>query len=242
MVGSRIYYHEMGRPIEEDVEIFGKGFGPQAGIGAGITDDGRYLALVVFHGSAGQKTEIYYKDLEKDGPIVPIVNDIDAKFMPGYGGGDLYLHTDWEAPKGRVLHVDLEDPARENWKEVIPETEAVIEGISLAGGELCVKYLENVVSKVKVFETDGSFVREIAFPTLGTVSEIMGKWDSDEAFFIFTSLVLRTSCKAALCDGKWLFYLLQALLLTHYLFFPNSKDQESLHQFYLGIVLCQQLQ
>ncbi|UCF06293.1 MAG: S9 family peptidase [bacterium] len=193
MIGSRIYYHEMGSSIEEDVEIFGEGFGPQAGIGAGITEDGRYLAIVVFHGSAAQKTEVYYKDLEKDGPVVPLVNDIDAKFIPGYGGGAVYLHTDWEAPKGRVLRVDPENHARENWKEVIPETEAVIEGVTLSGGKLCVRYLENVVSKVKIFEPDGKFVREITFPTLGTVGEIRGKWESDEAFFIFTSFHVPTA-------------------------------------------------
>ncbi len=193
MTGSRVYFHKMGTPVEKDREIFGEGFGPQAGIGAGITDDGRYLTIVVFHGSAGQKSEIYYRDLKTDGPVTPLVNDIDARFSPNYGEGELFLETNWKAPRGRVLRVDMENPGRENWEEVISETESVIDGFSLAGGKMCVKYLEDVVSKVRIYEPDGEFVREISFPTLGTVSGIMGRWSSEEAFFVFTSFHVPTT-------------------------------------------------
>jgi len=193
LLGSRVYYHPMGGDPEMDKEIFGEGFGPKAGIGAGITGDGSYLMIVVFHGSAGQKSEIYYKDLKSDGPIKTLVKDIDARFSPKYGGGILFLQTNWDAPKGRILTVDLKNPARENWNEIIPETEAVIEDISLAGEKLFVNYLENVVSKVRVFEPDGKLVREISFPTLGTVSGVRGRWKRNEAFFVFTSFHVPTT-------------------------------------------------
>ncbi|MCD6379927.1 S9 family peptidase, partial [bacterium] len=193
LLGSRVYFHSMGDDPEKDKEIFGEGFGPKAGIGAGITDDGRYLMIVVFHGSAGQKSEIYYKDLKSNGSIKTLVKDIDARFEPQYGGGMLYMQTNWDAPKGRILTVDLKKPARENWKEIIPETEAVIEGFSLAGKKLFVNYLENVVSKVKVFEPDGKFTREISFPTLGAVSSVRGRWERNEAFFVFTSFHVPTT-------------------------------------------------
>ncbi len=193
LLGSRVYFHPMGGDPEKDKEIFGEGFGPKAGIGAGITDDGRYLMIVVFHGSAGQKSEIYYKDLKGDGSIKTLVKDIDARFSPKYGGGMLFMQTNWDAPKGRILTVDLKNPARENWNEIIPETEAVIEDFSIAGKKLFVNYLENVVSKVKIFEPDGKLVREISFPTLGTVSGVRGRWKRNEAFFVFTSFHVPTT-------------------------------------------------
>lgn len=191
--GSRVYYHAMGTDPEADVEIFGEGYSADKGIGAGLSEDGRYLFIVVFHGSAGQKTEIYYQDLKKKGPITPIVNDIDARFSGEIGGDMLFMQTNWEAPNGRVLTVDLNDPARENWKEIIPETDAVIEGISVAGGRIFVNYLKDVVSNVKAFEPDGSFVRDIPLPTLGSVSGVYGRWERNEAFFIFTSFHVPTT-------------------------------------------------
>jgi prolyl oligopeptidase len=193
-VGSRVYYHAMGTDPADDPMIFGEGYGPGMGIGCYVTDDGRYLGIGVFHGSAGQKSEVYYKDLASDGPIIAIVNDIDARFEPDYGGGTIFMNTNWDAPNGRILAVDASDPARENWKEIIPESEnAVIEGFSVAGGKLFVNYMENVSSKVRVYEPDGTYLREISFPTLGTVSGVSGRWGSDEAFFVFTSFHVPTT-------------------------------------------------
>ncbi len=192
MVGSRVFYHEMGTDPSEDSEIFGEGFGPQSGISAGITEDGRYLAIVVFHGSAGQKSEVYYKDLEEDGPIVPLVNDIDARFTPHYAEGKVFMETNWKAPRGRIMVIDMDHPEKENWKEIIPESDNVIRGVSLAGGYLFVNYMEDVVSKIKVYSPGGDFEREISFSTLGTVSGMVGRWERNEAFFVFTSFHVPT--------------------------------------------------
>lgn len=191
--GSRIYYHAMGANPDTDVELFGEGYSPDKGISAWVSEDGHYLIIVVWYGSAAEKTDVYVKDLIKKGPIIPIVNDIDARFEPGIAGDKLFMLTNWEAPNGRILVVDLNKPEREYWREIIPESDAVIRGFSLAGGRVFVNYLENVVSKVKVFEPDGKFVRDISFPTLGTVGGVRGRWKSDEAFFIFTSFHVPTT-------------------------------------------------
>jgi prolyl oligopeptidase len=191
--GSRIYYHAMGTDPSTDVELFGEGYGPDKGISAGVSEDGHYLIIVVWHGSSGDKTEVYMQDLIKKGPIVPIVNDIDARFSPAIGGDKLFIQTNWEAPNGRILVASMKKPGRKDWREIIPESDAVIRGFSLASGKLCVNYLENVVSKVKVFKPDGKFVREISFPTLGTVGGVSGQWERDEAFFSFTSFHVPTT-------------------------------------------------
>ena len=191
--GSRLYYHKMGSNPNDDVKIFGDGYGPDKGVGAGVSEDGRYLLIVVFYGSGGQKTDVFYQDLAKKGRIVTLVNDIDARFEPQIAGDKIFMLTNWKAPKGRVLVVGLNNLGRENWKEIIPEGDAVIEGISLAGGELFLNYLDNVVSKVRVFGPDGKFVREISFPTIGSVSSVAGRWQSNEAFFLFTSFHVPTT-------------------------------------------------
>ena len=105
--GGRIYYHAMGTDPADDVEIFGEGYGPEKILFASLSEDGRYLVIHVMHGSAAQRSEIYYQDLTKQVPIVPIVNDIDARFFGEVAGDKLFMQTNWEAPNGRILVVDL---------------------------------------------------------------------------------------------------------------------------------------
>ena len=192
-VGGRVFYHPMGSDVSKDVEVFGKGYSPQVFIGANVSPDGRYLLLFASHGSAGDKTEIYFQDLKAGGPIIPLVNDISASFSPDVAGDHLYLLTNWNAPNRRVLDVDLKKPARDNWREVIPEGTSVITGVSAVGGKLFVSYLENVATRIKVFEASGKPVREITFPTLGSSSGMIGDWDRDEGFYTFSSFAQPTT-------------------------------------------------
>jgi prolyl oligopeptidase len=191
--GSRVYYHAMGTDPSKDEEIFGKGYGPLHIIGANLSDDGRYLVITVNHGSSATKSEVYFKDVEKNGPVTAIVNDIDASFSSGIAGDRLYMETNWKAPNSRILEVDLKKPARENWREVIPEGKSVISGFSLVGGKLFVSYLENVSSRIKAFDPSGKHVRDVILPGIGSSSGMIGDWDRDEAFYTFNSFAQPTT-------------------------------------------------
>ena len=193
--GPRVLYHEFGADIAQDPEIFGEGYGLGKIIFPFLSDNGRWLVIGVMHGSSG-RTELYLKDIDKDIPIIPLVNDIDARFMGSMAENTLFMQTDWKAPNGRILAVDLEKPARENWREIVPETDAVIQGffgISLVGGKLFVNYTKDVMSRIVIYEPDGTRTGGISFPTIGTLSGLTGKWDSDEAFFVYTSFHIPTT-------------------------------------------------
>ncbi|MBI3735745.1 hypothetical protein HY256_04445, partial [Candidatus Sumerlaeota bacterium] len=88
--GSRIYYHKMGGEPASDRKIFGDGYGPEKLVYAFLSENGRHLVITVHHGSAAKKTEVYSKNAALDGPIIPIVNDLDARFEPQVGGDTLY--------------------------------------------------------------------------------------------------------------------------------------------------------
>ncbi|MCU1273538.1 MAG: Prolyl oligopeptidase [Bryobacterales bacterium] len=184
--GSRIYHHAIGKETAADEEIFGKGTGATESVGMDISRSGRYLGLYIGHGW-GKKTEVYVKDLRANGPIATVVNDIDADFTCEFAGDRLYAQTNWNAPNGRIFAIDLAEPARENWREVVPEAKSVIENFSVTGGRLAVNYLENVNSHVKILDTAGKHIRDISFPSLGTVTALAGRWESSEAFYVFTS-------------------------------------------------------
>ncbi len=200
--GYRIYHHAIGKDVGFDEEIFGKGTGPTEGVDCDLSRDGRYLGLSISHGW-GKKTEVYLQDLKNGGPIVTVVNDLDAEFNTVFAGGRMYAKTNWNAPNGRIVEIDLAHPSRANWKEVVPEAKSAIVDFSVAGGKLAVNYLENVNSRVKILDADGKPVRDIAFPTLGSVTALDGEWESDEAFYTFTSFALPpTSYRYEISTGK----------------------------------------
>ncbi|MBI4469349.1 MAG: prolyl oligopeptidase family serine peptidase [Acidobacteria bacterium] len=170
--GPRFLYHLMGSNPWEDREIFGKGHGPGKFIRCRVSDDGRFLLIIVYHGSAARKTEVYCQDLVKPGEIITVVNDIDAKFEGEFGGDQLFLKTNWNAPNERILAVDLRDPKRDDWREIIPETGTPIERMYAFGGKLCIGYLKDVARQLKVFEPDGTPVREVLLPSITRVAPL----------------------------------------------------------------------
>jgi prolyl oligopeptidase len=186
-VGARLLYHEMGTDVAKDIELFGKQYGPTQIISADVSRDGKWLTIFVSHGSAARKIEVYVKDLANNGPITPIVNDLDATFNGTIENGHLYMTTNWQAPNRRVIDVDLKNPERANWRTIIPEAPFVLNGMRLAGGKLVVNYLENVSTKMRVYDISGKQVREVPIPAMGSASSMVGEWDKDEAFYSYSS-------------------------------------------------------
>ncbi|HLY17021.1 MAG TPA: prolyl oligopeptidase family serine peptidase [Bryobacteraceae bacterium] len=185
--GSRVFYHAMGKPLSEDREIFGEGHGPDTIISTTLSEDGRYLMIDVNIGVPPKKVEVWTQDLQAGGPLRPIVNDVDAEFRPFIRGDRLYMWTNWKAPNWRILAVDLHDPARGKWKEIVPESKFPIDGATGVAGRLFVKYLEDVNSRVKQFDPMGKDLGDLKLPGIGSVFGPGGRWDGDEAFFSYTS-------------------------------------------------------
>jgi len=192
--GARVYFHALGSDPLKDREIFGESYGPETILSAGVSKNGRWLMIYAMLGSSSDKVDIYLKDLKKGGPIVSVIKDIPARFEGFFGGDMLYVHTNWNAPNGKILVIDPLKPAQADWREIIPEqADASIQGFSGAGGRLFVNYLKNVQSKVAIFDKDGKSVGGIAFPTIGSVGGMNGLWDRDEAFYSFTSFHIPTT-------------------------------------------------
>jgi prolyl oligopeptidase len=191
--GPRAYFHPFGAGAAQDKEIFGSSYGPEMITVVSLSEDGRYLVFHVFHGSAADFSEVYFKDLKSDGPITPLVKGIAAQFIADVADGRAYLQTNWKAPKGRILVADLKSPAVENWREVVPESDGVIEGARPAGGKILVRYVVDASTRLKLYEADGKLLREIHLPTLGTVTATTGRWDSPGVFFTFQSFAVPQS-------------------------------------------------
>jgi prolyl oligopeptidase len=185
--GMRAYYHAMGTNAEQDKVIFGEGYGQEKILSVDVSENGRYLLLLVLYGSACEKSEVYFQDLANSGPLTPVVKTIDFCFQGEIAGDTLYLETNWKAPNWRVLSVPLGNPAQDHWKEIIPESESRLEDFRLAGGKIIAHYSHNAASELRVFEATGDAAREIALPSLGDISGITARWSDPEAFLSFQS-------------------------------------------------------
>lgn len=185
--GPRVYFHRFGTAPESDRLVFGEGYGPEKFIGIGLSEGGRYLLILVSYGSAAEKSDVFVLDRRAGEKLVPIVTDIEASFAPEIGGDHLFVLTDWQASNRRVLRVDLNDPRRESWKEIVPASEQVIESMTAAGGRLFLRRMKDVQARITVCDVDGKPVTEIKSPGIGSLSGVSGRWESPEAFYSFSS-------------------------------------------------------
>jgi prolyl oligopeptidase len=194
---QHLFYHKLGADPENDPKIFGQGREMTEMYTVSLSPDNRYLLLSIFKGM--DKSDVYFQDLQNSGGIarsdkfVPIVVGEDALFSGQIVGDNLYLHTNYQAPKYRLLKVNLKNPTRDKWEELIPQDTSVLEQAQAVGDWLVTKYLHNAYSQVRIFTLSGKFLRDIELPALGSVSGLNGEWDGSEVFFSFESYIMPPS-------------------------------------------------
>jgi len=181
--GKRLYYHALGSTAR-DREVFGEGFGPDTWISPVISENGRWLLIVVEHGWA--RGELYFQNVATGGAPQPLVTGINARFDPQFAGDSLLVQTDWNAPMGRILKISLRDPAREKWHEVVPATGDSIESFAVFGGKLFVNRLHNVTSRIGIYSLNGTPLGEVPLPGPGSAG-IYGRADQKEGLLSFSS-------------------------------------------------------
>lgn len=186
-----VYFHALGTPQNDDLEIYTLEGAPQhreldPNPYAGVTEDGRYLVITV---SAGyRENQVFYIDLQDwAAGVKPIIDQWEALFgFLGNEGSVFYFETTLDAPNSRVIAIDVANPGKDHWREVVPEAEEALQGSSFVGGRIIGQYLKDARSMVKVFEKDGAFVREVELPGIGSAGGFGGRADDTETFYSFT--------------------------------------------------------
>ncbi|MDP2482266.1 MAG: prolyl oligopeptidase family serine peptidase [Candidatus Palauibacterales bacterium] len=196
---QKLYYHVVGTAQAADRLIFEQPEHPDRGVGAAVSEDGRYAVLVIWLGT-DRRNRVYYMDLgdpmapNLDAPIVRLLDDFDAGYNPvGNDGPVVYLWTDLDAPRGRLIAIDTRSPDRAHWRTVIPQGTDVLTSVSIINGQFVAAYLHDAHSTLRLFAKSGSPAGEIALPTLGSVGGVSGKPDDPEMFFAFTSYLYPTA-------------------------------------------------
>jgi prolyl oligopeptidase len=188
----KIFYHTMGTDPAKDPLIFGEGRKAQDIPGVQLADDDdRWLLITVFQGWA--KSEMYLQDLKAGTPPVEITSGKDFLYSGEIFQNKLYITTNEDAPRSRVLVVDAANPKHENWKEIVPQSDAVLQNTSIVGGKLGAQYEKNASSLLKLFQLDGKFIADIPLPAIGSVNGSGSKWNRQELFFGFQSFTIPPS-------------------------------------------------
>jgi len=187
----KVFYHSIGADPAKDALIFGEGRKPQDIPTVSLSEDDRWLLITVFEGWT--KAEMYLQDLASRNPPVEITTGKNFLYSGDFFRGKLYITTNEDAPHYRVFVADAAHAKRENWKELIPQTDAVLQGASVTGGKLFAQYEHNATSELKLFALDGSKLDDIQMPAIGDVPSIGGRWDRNEVFFGFQSFTVPPS-------------------------------------------------
>ena len=184
----KLYFHAIGTSQKEDKLIFGGDQTPRRYIGGGLTEDQRFLVITAAVSTTGN--ELYIQDLSKSGSaIINVVNNYKGDHSVIDNQGDkLYLFTNHNAPNYRVVTVDASNPAPENWKDLIKETENVL-NVSTAGGKIFASYLKDATSLVMQYDMDGNLERTVTLPGVGSASGFSAKKTEKELYYTFTSYI-----------------------------------------------------
>ncbi len=185
---SKIYYHRAGTAQSEDQLIYSDETHPDWMFRTSVTEDENYLILAVTESTSGNAIAFRKADSEP-GPFTWLDRDFDNDYtVVGNKGNLLYLLTNLDAPRYRILAVDLENPDPQNWKEIIPEHEMnVLESADLMGGRIVTTYLKDAYHMALVFDLKGDLVHEVPLSGIGTLGEFHGKMEENVAFFSFSS-------------------------------------------------------
>ena len=188
-VDMKLYYHRVGTPQRDDVLVYERPDHPKWGIGAEVTEDGKYLVIEISDGTTSGKSRVAVRDLgEPYAMPVEIITNQDNKYnLVGNDGPVLYFTTDKGAPKMRVVAIDLRKPEPANWKVIVPEAAETLGGVSLVGNLFVCRYLKDAKTEVKLYSMTGEFVRDVALPGIGTASGFGGKRTDAETFYTFSS-------------------------------------------------------
>ncbi|MEQ8956655.1 MAG: prolyl oligopeptidase family serine peptidase [Coleofasciculus sp. C2-GNP5-27] len=184
----KLYYHKLGTAQSDDLLIYHRPDQKEWMFNGAVTEDGHYLIIYVSQGT-DPKNLVFYKDLQTpNSPIVELISEFEANFsLIDNDGSIFWFQTDLDAPRSRVIAIDIHNPGRENWQELIPQAEETLEDVGVLNNQFVADYLKDARSSIKIFDLNGAFVREVELPGIGSAGGFSGKRYDTETFYVFTS-------------------------------------------------------
>ncbi|WP_071145431.1 prolyl oligopeptidase family serine peptidase [Bacteroides ihuae] len=185
----KIYYHKLGESQEKDELVYENKAYPKRFYTSDVSEDEK--VLFINESGEGRGNALFMKNLTKENaPIVQMASDFNFEYSPIEVIGDnIYLYTNYGAPKNKIMVADINNPELKSWKDLVPEAEQVLSGAQVIGGKLFLTYDKDASNHAYVFDLNGKELQEIKLPSLGSVG-FSGDKDDKECFFNFTSFTI----------------------------------------------------
>jgi len=190
---QKIFFHRLGTLQSEDTLVYERPDQKEWGFDSRVSENGKYLVIHVWQGT-DVRNRFFYKDMESTQGIIELVPELEANYQfIDHDGSVFYFRTDLDAPRGRVIAIDIQTPQKDHWKTIIPESSDVLEYIIIANHQFVALYLHDAHHTLKRFTMDGSYLGEIPLPAMGSIIStnvdisLNGNREDDELFFAFHS-------------------------------------------------------
>ena len=186
---NALYYHQLNTDQEDDSLVHADPDNPEYAFPAQISDDGDYIILRVWH-AAILKNRLYYRKREHDVPFTRLIDEPDFFYaFLGNDGEIFYIHTDWQAPRGQVIAVDLNNPGREHWRTVLPESSDPIAFVGMVNDGFYVVRLHHARHAITLYDISGQVLRDVPLPGMGTIMGVAAKRKDREISFTYQSFL-----------------------------------------------------
>ncbi|RLD31680.1 MAG: S9 family peptidase, partial [Bacteroidetes bacterium] len=187
----KVYYHRLDTPQAEDLLVFNNPEKPLRNYHGYATEDEQFIIIVETESTSGNA--LYAAKAGNIGKMKfkKLADGFDYDYMViGHMGDELIVQTNDHAPKGKVIKIDMANPAPEYWLDLIPEKEDVLEMSGIIGGKIYTQYLKNASNRAYFYTLEGDFDRELELPGIGTITEINGEKNDHVAFYGFSSFTV----------------------------------------------------
>lgn len=193
---QKIYFHRIGTSQTEDRLIYERPDQPEWGFDLEISHDGNYIIMHVWQGT-DTRNRLFYKQLDGDDRFIELIPDLEAAYRYiGNDGSILYIQTDYQAKKGKVIAIDLEAPVKTEWRTIIPETSDTLEFVKLIANQFVCVYLYHAHHIIRRYDLSGNYLGDIPLPDIGSIfnsnleSHLYGERDDQEMYFTFHSFTI----------------------------------------------------
>lgn len=191
---QKVYFHRLGESYKNDTLFFGETIAKEDIPSVEISDDSRYLLLMIYKLSTKkERTELYLFDsLNPKSKFIPIIKNLDGLFFGQIHKNKIYILTNYGAPLWKIMSIDINkrNHGIKRLETVIPEGKYRLEKFKCVGENLFIETLENAHSVLKYYRLNGIFISKIKLPTIGSITSMTGKEDGNSLFFGFTSFLV----------------------------------------------------
>lgn len=179
----QIYYHKLGTPQSEDAIVFSDPANPLHFHSAMVTDTDPTMFVYISGQGMGNAVK-----MRRGGSWVTVSPDQDYECdIIDVIDGKMYILTSYGAPNKHVMVADVANPSRENWRELVPESDRVLKYVLLSGSDMYVAYQKDASDHVAVYSLDGKEKSDIQLPGIGSLSLSASRNHPEDVFYSLSS-------------------------------------------------------